>query len=403
MLHYDPIVTTGDVATYLDRVPIHRELPRELAALGHEVHLVHLYPTDHQVDHAGVTYHFVASSAALRLAAKAVASTRYGDPAEYELGPRAARVVRDLRPDVVHFHGLTLTWNLLLASRTIPRPTPLVLHYHGGYPPRHPLARRALRVGLQRASRYLFTERSQSQPFVASGLIRDPDRVAELVETSSTFQRHDRRQARRRTRMVGDPVFVWTGRLHPIKDPVTALLGFEHIVAAWPGAQLYLYYLSDGLLPELQALVRARPGLAGHVHFRGRVTSDQMQDIYNSADFFLQASHREFSGCALLEAMACGVIPVVTDIPSFRKITANGRFGVLFTPGDPRALAGAALSQNVGNVEATSREIRQYFEQTISFQAMARQLDQIYQELRDPIHNAASATPAPTTRLAKRA
>lgn len=380
VLHYDPRVAGPDVAAYLDRVPLHRELPRELAVRGHEVHLVHLYPTSQRYVENDVTYHFAASPAAVRQVVGLLGRARGRDPAIYEPAFRAVKLIRDLRPDVVHFHGLTLTWNLFLASNAL-RATPLLLHYHGGLPPRNPLARHALRFTYERAARFLFTTRDQSEPFVQAGLLRDDGRVVELGETSSTFRRLDRALARRVTGMRGDPVFVWTGRLHPIKDPVSALLGFEKILAAWPTTELYLHYLTDELLPELRSFVESREHLGGHVHFRGRAAPDQMEAIYNSADFFLQGSRREVCGTSLLEAMACGTIPIVTDIPPFRAMTAGGRFGRLFTPGDPESLARAALSVAREEIEPTSRDLRDHFERELSFSALGEKLDRIYRAI----------------------
>src|SRR5690606_19453656 len=101
----------------------------------------------------------------------------------------------------------------------------------------------------------------------------------------------------------------------------------------------------------------------------------------NSADFLLQASRREFSGCAVLEALACGVIPVVTDIPSFRAMTAEGRFGVLFPPGNAGALACGVCTIGLAEIPARSAEIRMHFEDRYSFPVLSRQLEAIYQQV----------------------
>ncbi|HWQ13252.1 MAG TPA: hypothetical protein VNL77_10650, partial [Roseiflexaceae bacterium] len=60
MLYYDARVATGDPARYLERVPLHRELPRALAARGHTVDVVYLYPHDRSHAEGGVRHHFVA-------------------------------------------------------------------------------------------------------------------------------------------------------------------------------------------------------------------------------------------------------------------------------------------------------------------------------------------------------
>jgi glycosyltransferase involved in cell wall biosynthesis len=128
-----------------------------------------------------------------------------------------------------------------------------------------------------------------------------------------------------------------------------------------------------------------------------------MQDIYNSADFFLQASRREFSGCALIEAMACGVIPVASDIPAFRAMTDGGRVARLFAVGDADALATAALSVQRTEIDALAREVRQHFSAALSYRAMAITLDRLYAEVVGQRQSATPTTIAPTTRLANRA
>jgi glycosyltransferase involved in cell wall biosynthesis len=201
------------------------------------------------------------------------------------------------------------------------------------------------------------------------------------METSSIFEWQPRREARQETGMVGRPVFLWAGRLHPEKDPMTALRGFERIVSKWPDARLYLYYLTDELLPELQRFVESSPHLSRSVHFRGRAPHEQMASIYNSADFFLQASSREAGGIAVLEAMSCGVIPIVTDIPSFRSMTGGGRYGALFPLGEDESLAREVLSISREEVPRHSRLIRDHFQQHLSFSVLACRLDSVYREL----------------------
>ncbi len=64
----------------------------------------------------------------------------------------------------------------------------------------------------------------------------------------------------------------------------------------------------------------------------GRVDRADLPNYYAAADVFVSGSHYEGSGYALIEAMSAGVVPVVTDIPSFRAIA--GDTGARWTPGD---------------------------------------------------------------------
>ena len=378
--YYDPAWATPEHV--FEGAPLMRHLPRAVAALGHAVEVVIAFPTDHAFVEDGVRYHFVRSGALLQAFSRRVGRRPGRSPAALEPARRALHTVRHLDPDLIHFHGTNLYLNhaLLLARLGRKRP-PIVVHYHGGFPSSNRLVRRVQRLNFRRAARFLFTTREHARPFIEAGLIEQPQRVVAFMETSSAFRLHALAEARRRTGMTGDPVFVCAGRLTPLKDPMTALRGFEQILEARPQAHLYLYYLTDDLLPDLQQYVAARPRLKPHVHFRGRAPFEQMEMIYNSADFLLQASHREFSGCAVLEAMACGVIPAVTDIPSFRAMTGAGRHGILFAPGDAEALAHGVLAVPPEEIAGRSRQVRAWFEHALSFPALARQLDALYGEV----------------------
>jgi glycosyltransferase involved in cell wall biosynthesis len=100
-----------------------------------------------------------------------------------------------------------------------------------------------------------------------------------------------------------------------------------------------------------------------------------------AADVFVSGSHAEGSGYALLEALACGVTPVVTDIPSFRALTDGGRIGKLWPCGDATGLAEAlvtAASSRIGSVQ-----VRGHFDAALSFAAVGRQWADAYAQVHD--------------------
>ncbi|MFQ5568029.1 MAG: glycosyltransferase family 4 protein [Rhodothermales bacterium] len=381
LFHYD--LADTDPAPFLERAPLMRHLPQEVAALGHKVDVVILFPTSHTFEERGVRYHFVSSGYLSRRLARRAGRWIDRHPASMEPAFRAVRTIRALHPDLIHLHGSNLYLNHgLLSARLGRRRPPFVMHYHGGNPSPHRPARRLQRYIFHRVARFLFTTPTHARPFIDAGLIDALHRVVPFMETSSTFRPRPRAEARRQTGMTGDPVFLWAGRLAPGKDPMTALLGFEKILLARPNAHLYLHYLTDELLPDLRQYVGAHPSLKAHVHFRGRAPLEQMEILHNSADFLLQTSLHEFSGIAVLEALACGVLPVVTDIPSFHAMTDAGRHGVLFPPGDAEALARGVLAVPPEEIAARSRQVRAWFEHAFSFPALARQLDTVYREVR---------------------
>jgi len=164
------------------------------------------------------------------------------------------------------------------------------------------------------------------------------------------------------------------GRLNAGKDPLTVLKAFEIFCANKPQARLYMIYHTEELLSSIKKIISTNQLLQGKVILTGKVPHAEMERWYNAADFFISGSHFEGSGYALLEAMACGCIPVVTDIPSFNKITAGGCFGFLYPAGDSAALAKKLNTLITIARDTMSTAIVNYFQQQLSFKSIADEL-----------------------------
>jgi glycosyltransferase involved in cell wall biosynthesis len=110
---------------------------------------------------------------------------------------------------------------------------------------------------------------------------------------------------------------VWVGRLEVPKDPLLAIDAFSALVEAHPGEPWKLGVLGSGTLSEevrakvarLTSVVRSR------ITVHGRVSPEDVGRIMSSSGIFLMSSHRGYEGYprVLVEAMAAGLIPVVTD------------------------------------------------------------------------------------------
>jgi glycosyltransferase involved in cell wall biosynthesis len=366
-----------------DQVVERSATPHALAAAldrrGHDCHVVAHFRSDHQLEADGVVYHLVRPGPSAELVGR-WATKLFGLAAPYfEPALRALRVVSVLGPQVIHFHGLTLDLNLHLAlDRAARLDVPVFVQFHGGFPPPNRLRRWLQRHNLARAAGLFFTTRSHAFPWLEAGVIESWERVHEVMETSSPFERMPRAVARAATGMHGEPVYLWAARLHPHKDPLTALRAFEVIAEQWPEARLYMCYLTNELESELRGFVAERSALSERVRFMGRLAKTEMPAVYSSADFLVQASYREFSGQAVLEAMSCGVIPIVTCIPSFWKMTDGGQYGAVFEPGNWQALARCALSFRRADIEPLSNRVWAHFQRALSFPALAQRLERLY-------------------------
>jgi glycosyltransferase involved in cell wall biosynthesis len=291
--------------------------------------------------------------------------------------------LRRLRPQIVHVFGLTMDLQVALlnpVARSVN--APVVAHFHGGEPDARAAYLRLQRWNGRWLSRALFTTPEQAAQWIAADVLR-PDQAALVVESSSPFTGLERELARRQTGMTGDPVVLCAGALTERKDPLTVLRAFNRVAGQLPDARLYLYYLHDDLLPDVQAFLAGHRELSGRVELRGRAPLAEMEAVYSSADLLVQASRSEWSGLAILEAMSCGCIPLITDIPPFRVMTDGGKYGRLFPVGDDAALADAVLRVAGTEWEALRAAVREHFQRALSFDAMAAQLDAIYRTIVD--------------------
>ena len=79
--------------------------------------------------------------------------------------------------------------------------------------------------------------------------------------------------------------------------------------------------------------------------------------------------------------MACGCIPILTDIPSYRMMTDEGRIGPLWSPGNPSALVAAMQQAFALPLEEQSQKVRRFFDDHLSYPAIAETMIRCYCEL----------------------
>jgi glycosyltransferase involved in cell wall biosynthesis len=283
------------------------------------------------------------------------------------------RFVRRLKPDIVVVHGLRFPLQVILLRLALGGRARIVLQAHADKLPAG--WRKSLQRWADRSTNaYLFTSRVMGEEWVGKGLIRRDEKIRELMVGSSVLSGIPREAARHKTGVVGNPVFVWAGRLDSNKDPFTLLEAFLGFAERHPEARLYMIYQTEEWLPEIRTLLEKAGTTA--VVLAGKVDHVEMGYWFSAADFVISTSRAEAFGLAVVEAMSCGCIPVITSIPSHQKIT-GGRCGLLFAPGDVPGLQ-KAMEQAVGlDLEEERRKVSRQFSEQLSFSAIAEQLAQI--------------------------
>jgi glycosyltransferase involved in cell wall biosynthesis len=229
---------------------------------------------------------------------------------------------------------------------------------------------------------YLFASKENAVEWINAGVITNKDKCFEMPSASTTFSRLDKRTSKIKLGMNQGFNFLWVGRLNANKDPLTVIAAFEKYVSLNKQAKLCMIYQEDDLLELVQQRIKQKDGLDENIILIGKVPYEQLQDWYSAADYFILASYREGGSYALMEAMACGCVPIVSKIPASMKMIENGKVGFYFDPGNKDQLYDILLSIKPGEYPALSQAAEESFYRRMSPKAIADKLYVVYETLK---------------------
>ncbi|WP_126941803.1 glycosyltransferase family 4 protein [Xanthomonas sp. BRIP62409] len=288
-----------------------------------------------------------------------------------------AAMMREIGADVVHIHGLEFAGDARRLARLLPQ-MPILLQDHANRPP-HWWARSVWRLRYAAAAGIAFTAQEMAQPFVQARLFKAKTQLFAVPESSSRFSPGDRLQAREQTCLHGDPCVLWVGHLSAAKDPLCVLDAVAMAARVLPGLRLWCVFDQAPLLEQVRQRLRADPLLARCVQLLGRVPHARVETLLRACDLFVSASHAESCGYAAVEAYACGTLPLLTDIPSFRALSDGGAVGALWPVGDASALADLLL--RVVRQRPDRAQVRAHFDARLSFAAVGQRWKRAYIQL----------------------
>ncbi|MBN1556784.1 MAG: glycosyltransferase [Lentisphaerae bacterium] len=154
------------------------------------------------------------------------------------------------------------------------------------------------------------------------------------------FARGDTRRQAEIRRRHGIPrhaaVLLWAGRLGKEKNLDFLFNVYREAVGARDDVTLLV--VGDG--PELERL-KAEFAWDKRVAFAGRVPRSELPHYYELADLFVFPSTTDTFGMVILEAHACGLPALVTDVGGPQEIVQHGATGWVLPAGDLQAWAGA--------------------------------------------------------------
>jgi len=130
---------------------------------------------------------------------------------------------------------------------------------------------------------------------------------------------------------------ISTRNFYDVYDPGTIFDAIPIVLKSFPDT--HFLFLGDGpLLTKYQRFISSRH-LLEQVSFGGWVPRRQLFEKLAHSHIYVSASRSDGTSTSLLEAMASGCLPIVSDIPANRQWISNQQNGLLFRVGDSNSLA----------------------------------------------------------------
>lgn len=311
------------------------ELGMELAARGHEIHFIsYAMPTRLNPAHDRIYFH-------------EVETTAYPlfdhPPYALALAVKMAEVAESASLDLLHVHyAIPHSVSALLArSMAAPRRLPFITTLHGtditlvGNDRSYlPITRFSIEQsdGVTAISDYL-RERT-----IKEFDVRRPIEVIRNFVNCDLYHRAEDQSGRTQWAPNGEAILMHLSNFRPVKRILDAIEIFAIVRAKIP-AKLVL--VGDG--PDRGAgehLVRQKK-ISRDVFFVGKQSN--IQEFLGLADLFLLPSDLESFGLAALEAMACEVPVIATNVGGVPEVVTHGVDGYLVAPRDVAAAANFAI------------------------------------------------------------
>jgi len=288
--------------------------------------------------------------------------------------------IQKRNPDIVLIQGFIFPLQLIALKFILSKKAKIIVQHHGERP-YSGIKKVFQKIADHFIDVYFFTSIENANEWIDKKIIRNKKKCCELLEASTFFSLNKQLKCNWNNGFNGNKIFLWVGRLNKGKDPMTIIYAFEKYTIVCPEARLFMIYQTEELLPVIKGKLEENEHLKKAVILKGKVNHCELETWYNVADFFISGSHKEGSGYALIEAMSCGCIPLVTNIPSFKKITCDGSYGFLFEPGNPESLLSILLNLKNIEREKLSKSIINHFNNSLSFRSIADDLFSICERL----------------------
>ena len=189
----------------------------------------------------------------------------------------------------------------------------------------------------------------------------------------------ERREAKKKYSLEKFFVVGIIARLSDVKGQDILIRAMKEVVAA--KSDVYLLIVGEGKMEKELKDLTQELGLKNHILFLPII--NQTSEILSAMDIFIMPSRQEGLGLSIMEAQACGLPVVGSDVGGIPTLIEHEKTGLLIKPEDPQGLAKAIIrliNENALRAKL-GKNARQFIENNYALKRMVDQTLQVYQNL----------------------
>lgn len=354
------------------------ELGKQLAEKGHEIHFItSSIPFRLNTYHPNIHFHEVEVNQ--------YAVFKY-PPYDLTLASKIAEVAERENLDIIHAHyALPHAVCAYLAKQMLKRNIGIVTTLHGtditvlGY---DPSLKDLIRFAIESSDRV--TAVSSALAAETYDLIKPEKKIETIynfIDERVYLKKNTAAIKEKHGILPDEKVVIHVSNFRKVKRVQDVIRVFRNI-AGKTKAKLLL--VGDGPEKSIACELIRKYGLEDQVLMLGN--QDRVEDLYSISDLKLLLSEKESFGLVLLEAMACGVPCIGTNIGGIPEVIKNNVSGFLVDVGDVTAATARAMSiledEQLSN--RFTKAAIEMLENEFSSKKIVSQYEQIYADLAEP-------------------
>tara|TARA_B100000029_G_scaffold504608_1_gene583761 strand:+ start:52 stop:1158 length:1107 start_codon:yes stop_codon:yes gene_type:complete len=240
------------------------------------------------------------------------------------------RIIKNFEPDILHAHYASSYGVLAFLSRF----KPFIISVWGSdildFPYKNLLNRLLIKKIISSANSVCSTSDAMIKSLKKEYNISDVHLIPFGVDTEQFFPSQNKQK----------PFTVGTIKSIEKHNGIDCLIDAANIIVNQKNKnKIEFLIVGRGTLLEYMKQKVVNLNLQNYIKFKGHVSIEESAAYHRKLSLFIAVSTRESFGVAVLEAAACGVPAITSDVGGLPEVNKHGHTGLVIKPNDPTKLA----------------------------------------------------------------